>query len=83
MGLLSILSNLLRALAAYWELRAERYEHDVREQSRSRIEALEDELEELRNTGDLADSLSADRVRDRLLTEKAYFADLPSSSTSD
>lgn len=83
MGLLSTLSNLLRALAAYWELKAKRYEHDVREQSRSRIEALEDELEKLRNTGGLADSLSADRVRDRILTEKAYSKYLPNAGTQD
>ena len=72
MGLLSLLVNLLRALASYWELKSKRYKHDLREQSRSRLEELEDELEELRNTGDLAGSITADRVRDRILTEKAY-----------
>jgi len=76
MGPLSIVTQLLRALAAYWELKAQRYEHDVREMSRNRIENLEDELEKLRNSGDLGDSIVADRLRDRLITEKTYFKHL-------
>jgi len=72
MGLLSLLVNLLRALASYWELKSKRYKHDLREQSRSRLEALEDELEELRNAGDFGSTLSADRLLDRILSEKAY-----------
>ena len=72
MGLLSIVSNLLRALASYWELKSKRYKHDLREQSRSRLEALEDELEELRNAGDFGSTLFADRLLDHILSEKAY-----------
>jgi len=72
MGLLSLLVNLLRALASYWELKSKRYKHDLREQSRSRLEALEDELEKLRNAGDLGSTLSADRLQDRILSERAY-----------
>jgi len=81
-SILATVSTLLRALAAYWELRAARYEHDLREQSRARVEALEDELEALRNAGTSADSLAADRVRNRLLTEKTYFKHLPGASAS-
>ena len=84
MGLLGILSNLLRALAAYWTLKERRYEHDLREMSRARMETLEDQLTELRNSNpDAATTLTADRVRDRLLTEKTYFESLPNSSASD
>lgn len=79
MGFFSILSNLLRALSYYWELKSKRYEHDIREQSRARVEALEDELEMLRNLGTAGSTLAADRVRNRLVSEKSYFEHLPGS----
>ena len=82
MGLFALLSSLLRAVAFYWELRAQRYEHDLREQSRARIEALEDELQGLRNSGTNVDSLVGDRVFQRILTEKTYFKHLPGSATA-
>ena len=83
MGILGTVSSLLRALAAYWELKSKRYAHDIREQSRTRCEALEDQLIELRNDEPTAsDTLAADRVRDRLLTEKEYFKSLSDSSAS-
>lgn len=82
MGLLALLSSLLRSIASYWELRAQRYEHDLREQSRARIEALEDELQGLRNSGTNVDSLVGDRVFQRILTEKTYFKHLPGSATA-
>jgi hypothetical protein len=81
-GLLALLSSLLRAVASYWELRSQRYEHDLREQSRARIEALEDELQELRNSGTNVDSLVGDRVLNRILTERTYFKHLPGSSAA-
>lgn len=79
MGLFALLSSLLRAVASYWELRAQRYEHDLREQSRARIEALEDELQGLRNSGTNVDSLVGDRVFQRILTERTYFEHLSGS----
>ena len=82
MGLLALLSSLLRAVASYWELRSQRYEHDLREQSRARIEALEDELQGLRNSGTNVDSLVGDRVFQRILTERTYFKHLPGSATA-
>ena len=81
--MLSIISNLLRSLAAYWELKHKRFEHDLREQSRSRIEALTDELEKLRSSGTAFDALTADRVRDRVATELAYFKSIPKPSSED
>jgi uncharacterized protein (UPF0262 family) len=81
-GLLALLSSLLRAVASYWELRSQRYEHDLREQSRSRIEALEDELQGLRNSGTNVDSLVADRVLQRIITERTYFKHLPGSAAA-
>jgi hypothetical protein len=83
MGLLGIVTNLLRALAAYWELRVKCYNHDLREQSRARLEALIDELERLRNSGDAASALSADRVRQRIIAERSYAEHLPSASFGD
>jgi len=77
MALLSTICALFRALAAYWELRSKRYEHDVREQSRDRIETLEDELEELRNSATGVDTVMADRLRNRILSERAYLKHLP------
>jgi len=82
-GFLTILPNLLRALSAYWELKSKRYEHDIREHSRERLEALEDQLNEFRDRGTPLDSHVADRLLSRILTEKAYFKSLPSSSASD
>jgi len=67
-------------LASYWELKSKRYEHDLREQSRARIEALEDELTKLRNTGTIGNTIVADRLRDRIITERAYFKHLPNSN---
>ena len=83
MGLVTILSNLLRALAAYWEIKSKRYEHDIREHSRERLEALEDQLNEFRDRGTPIDSHVADRLLSRILTEKAYFESLPNPSASD
>ena len=77
MALLSTLHALIRTLAAYWELRAKRYEHDVRELSRARIETLEDELERLRNSATGVDTVMADRLRNRILSERAYLKHLP------
>lgn len=64
---------IFRALAAYWQLKAVRYQHDLIEQSRDRIERLEDEIEEHRNTGTIASTDMADRVRERLRCEKKHF----------
>ncbi len=83
MGFVTILSNLLRALAAYWEIKAKRYEHDIREHSRERLEALEDQLNEFRDRGTAIDTHVADRLQNRILTEKAYFKSLPDSRASD
>jgi len=81
-SLLAAVTNLIRALAAYWELRLKRYDHDIIEQSRSRIETLEDELTTLRNSGNAVDTINADRVRDRIITEKRFFKHLPNSGTA-
>jgi len=83
MGLLGLLKSLLRALAAYWELKEKRFEHDLREQSRARIEALQDELENLRNRGDVSSTIAADRLRNRIYTERAYFESLPDADFKD
>ena len=68
----SLAKNLLRALAAYWELKAKRYEHDLRENVRNRLEELEDELENLRNDNSIGATLAADRLRDRIRDERRY-----------
>ena len=82
MSIFSLLSNTLRALAAYYELRLKSFEHDRREMSRSRIEALEDESIRLRNSGDPADAITADRVLARLITEKEHFEYISSTRSS-
>ena len=83
MSFVKILGSLLEALAYYWKLKSDRYEHDLREMSRSRIEALEDQLVGLRNNADADDTIAADRVLYRLLTEKEYFKSLPNTSPTD
>ena len=75
----SIVAALLKALAAYWSLKAGRLQHDLREVSRNRIETLQDELAKLRNDGTPESALAADKLRDRLLTEQEYFEHLPGS----
>ena len=82
MPILTALANLIRARAAYWELRLKRYDHDIIEQSRSRLEALQDRLTGLRNSGDPADALVADRMRDRIRAEKRFLKHLPNSSAT-
>ena len=62
----------LRALAAYWQLRAVRYRHDLIEQSRNQIKKLEDEIEKQRDIGTVASTDLADRMRDRLRRERGY-----------
>lgn len=75
----SIVAALLKALAAYWSLKAARLQHDLREMSRNRIEELEDEITNLRNDGSVESTLLADRLRQRLITEQEYFKHLPGS----
>ena len=70
----------LRALAAYWQLRAVRYSHDLIEQSRDRIERLQDELEEQRNIGTVSSSDIADRLRNRITAEKKHLEYLSDSN---
>jgi len=83
MGFLTAISTFARAFAAYWELKAKRYRHDVREQARNSVEALEDELQILRNSGGIADSLIADRLRDRIVRERTYLAGIEHLSDTD
>ena len=83
MSFVSIVSNLLKALAYYWKLKSDRYEHDLREMSRSRIEAMEDQLVGLRNDADADDTIAADRLLYRILAEKEYFKSLPNTSPTD
>ena len=72
MGILGLVRVLLRTLAAYWELKKERFAHDVIEQSRNKVEVLEDTLEALRDTGTESDAQHADRMRDRLIVERTH-----------
>ena len=83
MSFVKILGSLLEALAYYWKLKSDRYEHDLREMSRSRIEALEDQLTDLRNDADSVDTIAADRVLYRILAEKEYFKSLPGTNPAD
>lgn len=69
---LGLIGNLLRALAAYWELKAERYAHDVVEQSRAKLEALVEQRESLRDRGTESDTQLADRVHQRIIVETAH-----------
>ena len=73
MGFLSALISLMRASAAYLELKKERYAHDVVEQSRAKIESLEEELEKARSFGTESGTQYADRLRERLVDEKEHF----------
>tara|TARA_Y100000361_G_C11092914_1_gene307426 strand:- start:515 stop:793 length:279 start_codon:yes stop_codon:yes gene_type:complete len=76
MGLWALVTSLAKALAAYWTLKAERYRHDVVEQSRTKIETLEEQIESLRDSGSECDAQYADRLRERIVFEKAYFKHL-------
>lgn len=76
--MISIVSNLFRALAAYYESRA----HDNRRKALDEIERLHNELEALRNSTSsakdvAANTLVADRLRKRIEIERAYLKHLP------
>ena len=76
MGLWALVNSLAKALAAYWTVKAAAYQHDRIELSRSKIEALEEQIESLRDSGTESDAQHADRLRERVVFEKAYFKHL-------
>jgi hypothetical protein len=73
MSLLRLLVGLLEALKLWLELRNRAYYATQVEYHRHRMEALEDELESLRNDSDSASALRGDRVRNRLIAEREWF----------
>jgi len=72
MGIIRSLGSLFAALASYWELKKEKFAHDVVTQTRARVEVFEEELETLRDAGSESGTQLADRLRSQLLEEKTH-----------
>jgi hypothetical protein len=53
LSLLTLLTNLLRALAAYWELRAKRLRLDEIERTEKEAHDLQTQIDDLTRRGDL------------------------------
>jgi hypothetical protein len=65
--LMTIITSLLKALAAYLELKNKSFYYDILEKSRNRQNQLREEIENLRNEGD---NDSTSRADDLLLLFK-------------
>lgn len=83
MALITIVSNALRALAAYYELKCKTHRHDAYMQSKKRIERIEREIEKLRNNPSVDSTIAADRLLYDLEEEKRYSAYLSDADTQD
>jgi hypothetical protein len=69
---LGLVSNAVKALGAYWELKAERFTYDLISDLEKECDAIQEKIETLRDAGTNADSELADRLRIRLRRKSAY-----------
>ena len=72
MGLFGIIKNVLRALAAYLELKNKAFYYKIVTDSRKKQKDLFNEIETLRSTGTNDSNDRADLLRDELLDEKRH-----------
>ena len=73
MGLFGIIKNVLRALAAYLELKNKAFYYKIVSDSRKNQKNLINEIETLRSAGTDDSNDRADLLRDELLDEKRHF----------
>ena len=72
MGLFGIIKNVLRALAAYLELKNKAFYYKIVSDSRKNQKNLINEIETLRSAGTDASNDRADLLRDELLDEQRH-----------
>ena len=89
MGLIGIIKNVLRSLAAYLELKNKAFYYKIVTNSRKNQKNLINEIETLRSAGTDASNDRADLLRDELLDEKRHLKHIsatysePSEGDSD
>ncbi len=76
---LSILSDLLKAICAYFQLKNTSFYYDILEKSREKQESFEKEIERLRDKGDPKSSDLADLLLLRLLEERKWMENISNS----
>ena len=76
MGLLGIIKNVLRSLAAYLELKNKAFYYKIVTDSRKKQKDLFNEIETLRSTGTNDSNDRADLLRDELLDEQRHLKHL-------
>ena len=76
MGLFGIIKNVLRALAAYLELKNKAFYYKIITDSRKKQKDLFNEIETLRSTGTNDSNDRADLLRDELLDEQRHIKHL-------
>jgi hypothetical protein len=76
MGLLGIIKNVLRSLAAYLELKNKAFYYKIVTDSRKKQKDLFNEIETLRSAGTNDSNDRADLLRDELLDEQRHLKHL-------
>ena len=76
MGLIGIIKNVLRSLAAYLELKNKAFYYKIVTDSRKKQKDLFNEIETLRSAGTDASNDRADLLRDELLDEQRHLKHL-------
>ena len=76
MGLFGIIKNVLRALAAYLELKNKAFYYKIVTDSRKKQKDLFNEIETLRSSGTNDSNDRADLLRDELLDEQRHLKHL-------
>lgn len=74
--ILSLISNTLKSLAGYLELKKISFYYDIHEKSNKKQQQLIDEIEKLRKSPSSVDQSRADLLRAMLQTERDYINDL-------
>ena len=76
MGLIGIIKNVLRSLAAYLELKNKAFYYKIVTDSRKKQKDLFNEIETLRSSGTNDSNDRADLLRDELLDEQRHLKHL-------
>lgn len=80
--ILSLISNLIKALCSYFELKNKSFYYDILEKSRIRQEKIVDQIEELRDKGDSQSANVADTLVLQLLDERKWIKDISNTYSS-
>jgi hypothetical protein len=81
--ILSLISNLIKALCSYLELKNKSFYYDILEKSRKRQKDLVEQIEELRDRGDSQSANNADTLVLQLLDERKWIKNISNTYSSD